>query len=183
MEVRVMTGVKLPETILIKVVRPLGVVGAMTLGGLLGERGLEVIVEVLVKVVVDPPDIVLVRVKTTVEMVGELASPLGTGNTLLPIVVRVTLISVVICPPETILVIVIVISDVPNADEIGSVLVGNVGNDDVDTEGLDEDRDVGEGEIVYGVVNISDGLPYDGVMDTEEMSGVISSVLVISVLN
>jgi hypothetical protein len=183
MEVRVMTGVKLPETILIKVVRPLGVVGAMTLGGLLGETGLEVIVGVLVKVVVDPPDIVLVRVKTTVEMVGELASPLGTGNTLLPIVVRVTLISVVICPPETILVIVIVISDVPNADEIGSVLVGNVGNDDVDTEGLDEDRDVGEGEIVYGVVNISDGLPYDGVMDTEEMSGVISTVLVISVLN
>jgi hypothetical protein len=137
-EVKVTTVVRLPETVLVKNIRPLDVVGTMRLGRLVDNGALRLVVEVVVKVVIDPPGIVLVRVKTTVEMVGELTLPLGIGNTL-PIVVGVTLVSVVVWPPETIFVIVIVIPDVPDEDEIGGVPVGIVGNGDVDTEGLDED--------------------------------------------
>jgi hypothetical protein len=181
-EVCVMTVGKLPDMVLVKVVGLLELVGAMTLGKLVYDEALRIVVEVLVKVVVDQPGIVLASVETTVEMVCELALPLGTGSTL-PRVVGVTLVSVVAWPPETILVISIMRVDSPNDDEIGSVLVGNVGKDNVDAEGLDEVDDVGEGEVVYGDVNVGDRLSYDGVMDMEEMAGVISGVLVISVLN
>jgi hypothetical protein len=181
-EVRVMTVARLLETVLAKVVRPLEIVGATKLGLIVDDEVVRLVVEVLVKVVVDPPDIVLVSVTRTVEMVGESALPLGTGKTL-PIVVGVTLISVVVWPPETMLVIVIVIPDTPNEDEIGGVLVGNVGNDNVGTEGLDKNGNVDEAVVEYGGVNVGDGVPFDGIKDTEEMIGVISAVLVISVLN
>jgi hypothetical protein len=91
----------------------------------------------LVRVIVCPPRIVLVSVLRMIEVIGEDRKLVDVADTP-PTVVAVTLVKVVVWPPEAIPVIVIVTLDVVGGIGLDRALVSNVEdvadvNDGVDT--------------------------------------------------
>jgi hypothetical protein len=160
-------------------------------------------VEVLVQVVVRPPGIVLVSILRIVEVTGEGDEPVDVGDTP-PIVVVVTRVKAVDWALGGILVVVVITLEVVCRKGLEGALVGNVEdaadvNDGVDTMMLLEKPGmlVGWPTLVLRDVlpevdaNCDEvGSPFAGldetpeseVSGTEEMIGVVSGVLVDSVL-
>lgn len=122
-----------------------------------------------------PPDIVIVD--NTVVVAHDVVVSVGRGISCVKVVITV-LVRVVVSPPETILVRVIILVDVMIDGEVGGVLDNNGGDE------------AGPGDIVGPVVDRPDGkfgsvdvTPSEEVAGTDERVGVTGSELVAKVLN
>ena len=164
------------ELIIVKV---LGLVAVDTtmLERLAGGEMTTIVLEVTTVVEVEPFGIVLMSVVMTAEVIGEATLLVARGG-VPSIVVSVTLVRIVVCPPVAMLVMVIVTLEIAREGGKESVLEGRT-----DTEDVAILSDVVYCEVVLGTVEKLSDVPDDGATDTDEIIGVISGVFVMRVLN